>query len=96
MLVTKEDFVDWIMAQDDSKPVNMSEINGDCQCGCVMVQYAKEVLHMEPSKIFCALSLFEEIKMDSTHNRLNTSILEIIKGHWSEINNFGDLKKRLV
>lgn len=41
-IVTLKEFIEWILQQDDDRPVNMSEIRHCDPCGCVMVQYGKE------------------------------------------------------
>lgn len=40
--VTRQEFIDWIMAQPDDKMVNMRDCVVNDECGCVMVQYGLE------------------------------------------------------
>lgn len=42
-----KDFVEWVMKQPEDRPVDMSEIHNHSECGCLMVQYGKEVLNLE-------------------------------------------------
>jgi hypothetical protein len=41
-IVTLKELTEWILQQDDDRPVNMGEIRPSDPCGCVMVQYGKE------------------------------------------------------
>lgn len=42
--VTKQDIVDFIRKQPDDRKVSMNQTKYDDKCGCVMVQYGKEVI----------------------------------------------------
>ncbi len=39
--VTKEELIEFVMAQSDNEPVDMDQIHSDDTCGCLMVQYGR-------------------------------------------------------
>jgi hypothetical protein len=44
--ISYEEFCAWVQKQDDERPVNMEKAvsrGGDSDCGCVMVEFAKEL-----------------------------------------------------
>lgn len=44
-IVTKKEFVDFVLSQPDDREVNWDQyIAGPNKCGCPMLQYAREVL----------------------------------------------------
>ena len=41
------EFIDWTLKQPNDRPLSMNEILSSDKCGCLMVQFAKEVLQIE-------------------------------------------------
>lgn len=59
VIIKREDFYNWINAQDPNRPVIMSETKGTDLCGCAMVQYAREHLKdLQPKDIDCGFTNF--------------------------------------
>lgn len=42
--VTQEEFIAFILAQPEDRPVNVADFHSTDPCGCPMVHYGKEVL----------------------------------------------------
>lgn len=42
MKITSEEFLKWINEQPDDRLVNMMQFHSDSECGCLMVQYARD------------------------------------------------------
>jgi hypothetical protein len=42
MIIKKQDIVNWVFKQPDDREVRFDEPGGASECGCVMVQYARD------------------------------------------------------
>jgi hypothetical protein len=41
-VVTKQEMVDWVFKQPDSRFVNFNQNTSECDCGCIMVQFGND------------------------------------------------------
>lgn len=92
--ITKEELIKYIKSQPPEKPVNMSQTSDSEDCGCIMVQYAKEKLKLK--NFGCG---FQSIAYNSKTGKemernLEFDIRSILPMHlWWETNTFGDIQK---
>ena len=94
--ITMKEMREYILSQPDEKPINM-KVNhtpvGDEQCGCLMVQYAHEVLKMNDVNCgWCSINNHsgKQAHTDFTMGRL------IDGGFANHSKTFGELKKCLI
>lgn len=92
-LISRKEFVDWIMEQPDDRPVDMgSSFSSDTSCGCLMVQYGREVLRMN-NYFSCGFSRFIARADDEDAVFDGFSISDIVPLLDGE--SFGEIKKGL-
>lgn len=99
--VTKQEIVDFINGQPQSRPVDMRENFFDEPCGCVMVHYGKEMLKFDKFgcgyKTWHPLDSFEKIAeiSDSTITGILGDYHRALRQNIS-MNTYGDLQKILA
>jgi hypothetical protein len=99
--ITKQQMIDFIMAQPDDRPINMRQnefdVNKD-DCGCLMVEFAKDYHNITEGRIYAGLELMG-IKDNDRHinlSQLGFSIRDLVKNSFlNDSKNFGELKKSL-
>jgi len=94
-MVKKQELIDWIMKQPKSKSVDMLQTNGrklgKNTCGCVMVQYAREVLELDNRLISCGMKSF------GGGATLDCNIVKIVPiSLWEEATTFGEIQEILL
>ena len=90
-IVSSIEFAKWILEQPDERAVDMSETTGRSPCGCLMVQYAREVLECNNSDIMCGAIGFTSPVSDQSF-RLDGSIGELVPTTWWHLHTFRDCK----
>lgn len=92
--VSNKDFFNWIFAQNDDKPVVMIENDFDTECGCLMVQYGKEVLKIKFSGCGYREWCDDDLEyIDSTVARFRDFCIDKIP---FDLKTFGEIKAWLV
>ena len=94
--ITMKEMREYILSQPDEKPVNM-KVNhspvGSEQCGCLMVQYAHEVLKLDD--VNCGMNSIHNRRGKQAHVDFNMGRL-IDMGFTNHSKTFGELKKYLI
>jgi len=101
--ITKQKMVDFIMAQPDSRPVNMLTnlfTHGEDECGCLMVEYVKDLFEIEKGQIAAGITNIS-IKNDDTKIKcvaeLDFSMRNLLQSSFvNPSKTFGELKKCLL
>jgi hypothetical protein len=91
--ITFEELRNYIISQDDGRPVNMLHNHWSDSCGCVMMHYAADVLTVEKP---CAgyASIYDEVMNDVAC--LSFQMNDLITDAFScEARTYGELKSRL-
>lgn len=90
-IVKMTDFSTWVISQPDDRPVKMDSIDGlNEDCGCLMVQYATEVLGAHRIDVRCGFETFGE----NVNARIDVPIDEVMcDDNWKHIRIFADCKK---
>ena len=96
-IVTKKEFVNWIKEQPDDRLVDMMETCSDQPCGCVMVQYGKDVFKLDIDYIWCGGRKWwsERSTLLGEFDDSVTNIWDLFEGAYSGVKNvstFGELK----
>ena len=72
-----KDFVDWIFKvakENPERPIKMHQNHSTDDCGCLMVQYSREVLGKNDDRIACGFSI-----INIFHNDNNTHVYTMKK-----------------
>ena len=92
----------YVLAQQDDKPINMRAnhtrcVMKDSGCGCLMYQYAKDVLHIDDD-IWCGtVNISPADVRKIIIAKINFPMSYFIEyGFESEARTFGELKKTLI
>jgi hypothetical protein len=92
--ITFEELHNYIISQDDSRPVNMVHNHWSDSCGCVMLHYAADVLAVEKP---CAgyAAIYDEA-MNAAAGLLSFQMNDLIIDAFAcEARTYGELKSRL-
>jgi hypothetical protein len=98
-LITKQQMIDFIMAQPDDRPINM--LNPDYypssnKCGCLMVEYAKDNFKISDECINVGFSaIYKGNDMEDVAELTFDMDDLVIGGFENESKTFGELKKHL-
>lgn len=91
-IVEISDFLEWIKTKPDDHQFRMFQTEGKSSCGCLMVQYAREVLKLPDDLIACGYMFFDRTQTI----RLEEEISSVFPPtYWHTISTFGELKKIL-
>jgi hypothetical protein len=97
--ITEQQIIDYIKEQPADRKVNMNEPMSSAECGCVMVQYAKDKIKgFADRPITCGFETFTSItKRGRQSNRhLERSISAIVPwSAWETIKTYGDIQELL-
>jgi hypothetical protein len=91
--ITFEELHNYIISQDDGRPVNMTHNHWSDSCGCVMMHYAADVLTVEKP---CAgyATIYDEAM--NVAGQLSFQMNDLITDAFScEARTYGELKSRL-
>jgi hypothetical protein len=91
--ITFEELRNYIISQDNSRPVNMAHNHWSDSCGCVMMHYAADVLAVEKPCADYAI-IYDEAMNAAGHLSFQMNDL-IIDAFTSEARTYGELKKEL-
>ena len=96
IIVTREEFIQWIKEQPDDRLVDMGEFTSAYKCGCVMVQYGREKIP-QYDNFYCGSSYWWNGGNDIAVFD-GFSIWDIIRLNSSEdySTDYGTLKKCLI
>lgn len=98
--ITDQEIVDFIKAQPDDRPVRMGQCESSNSCGCIMVHYGREVLHIEEPFI-CGEDIFRIASRPLKRPaRLERSIFHFFNNNRTEHDEmlnltYGSLKRQL-
>lgn len=90
--VTKQEIVEFIMAQPAERPLNMFESLSSDICGCPMVHFGREVLHIK-EKFSCLLKTWS-IELQPYAQIEDGDIFAIVET-WQGTKTYGDIQARL-
>ena len=85
----------WVKKQPDDRILNMDQNMGSDEniVGCVMYQYARDVLKIPPNKIFCGCETISDDRSKIKY-KLETTIFKIFPKAWAHnVDTFGELKR---
>jgi hypothetical protein len=93
--ITKQELIDYINSQPDDKRVDMRQCSVLGNCGCVMVQYSKEILNIT-DPFWCGYHVIYVNNFPEYALGADDNIDDIIDGdHWDEIETYADVRKFL-
>jgi hypothetical protein len=93
--ITMGDMREYILNKPDETSVNMSENLWSDPCGCIMVQYGREILGIEkPAAGYC--NIYDTDDNDTEIAQLAFNMDDLInESFFCRVSNYGELKKRL-
>lgn len=96
-IVETKDILEFVMAQPDDRPVDMGNNVANAKCGCVMIDYGREVLGFE--EFACGYSAWEKVDSDNRHIakiKGEQSIFDLlnISAHRS-VKTYGEIKQKI-
>jgi hypothetical protein len=89
--ITTKELHDWINKQDPAKRVCMFNVRGTDFYGCVMVEFARDVLHLPKEDIHCSYHTFDRY----CKYRLEEAIHLAIPGNWNRLKTFADVQETI-
>lgn len=95
-IVKEEDLLEFVMRQPDNRRVNMDNNVSDDACGCVMVDYGREVLKLE--KFGCGFSAWEVLGRTEILAKIETgeSIFGLLKLPLGcNVTTYGEIKQKM-
>jgi hypothetical protein len=95
--------IDFIMAQPDDRPINMSKNlykHGEDECGCLMVEYVKDLFEVERGQVAAGLTNISidngETKKIKCVAEIDFSMKNLLQYSFSNTSNtFGELKRSI-
>ena len=95
-IVTVKQLHDYVLAQPDDKPVRNGENDANDECGCVMVQYANDVLKL-PKNYACGFNNWNNKGENIEFARIQGGtrihrIFSLTFTQFCDIKTFGELK----
>jgi len=91
--ITFEELRNYIISQDDGRPVNMAHNHWSDSCGCVMMHYAADVLTVE--KPCASYTIIYDEAMNAA-GQLSFQMNDLIIDAFAcEARTYGELKSRL-
>lgn len=93
--ITIDDMREYILNKSDDTLVDMTENLWSDPCGCLMVQYGREILGIEkPSAGYC--NIYDTDNNDAEIAQLTFNMDDLInESFFCRVSNYGELKKRL-
>lgn len=93
--ITEQEIIDFIKSQPDDRKLNLVDNYSGDPCGCVMVQYGKDVLKIQENFACCYRYITLVVGQEEQHvASLDKHIVDIIgKANWNSLpDTYGELK----
>lgn len=85
--ISCEDFIKFIMEEEPDKKIAMKQMDSSNKCGCIMVHYGKEMLHLDNFMAGC-------MTIGANH-RLEKPLNSFIPVDYEETITYGQLQERI-